>query len=127
LRRQEKICHILRVAGRIDPDPQQRTLHCDLVGVKHDDSSSLRKAMKVRVFDMEHSVPCCGYGFYQCRKKLNEQYVHLTNIDIANMRCIDKAVWLSEERLFPIFAFMGDTTAHIFDRYAADLFNFRWL
>ena len=117
-------CHILQAAGRIDPDPQQRRLDCNLIGVKHDDLLSFRKAMKVRVFDMDHSVPCCGYGFYECRKKLKKEYEHLNNIHIANMRRVDKNVELSEERLFPLFAFMGDTTAHIFDRYAAELFQF---
>ena len=116
--------HILRAAGRIDPDPQQRTLHCDLIGVKHDDFLPFRKAMKVRVFDMDHSVRCCGYGFYACRQKLKKEYEHLTSQDIANMRRVDKNLELSEERLFPLFAFMGDTTAIIFSRYSVEIFQF---
>ncbi|CAF1271879.1 unnamed protein product [Rotaria magnacalcarata] len=116
--------HILRAAGRIDPDPLKRTLDCELIGVKHDDLLSIRKATKVRVFNMDHSVPCCGYGFYDCRQKLKQEYKHLTNTQIANIKRGNKNLNLSEEQLFPLFAFMGDTTTTIFDKYSAELFQF---
>ncbi|CAF2772418.1 unnamed protein product [Rotaria sp. Silwood2] len=116
--------HILRTAGRIDIDPQKLTLDCELIGVEHDDLLSFRKTMKVRVFDMDHSVSCCGYGFYECRKKLKKEYQHLTSQDIANMRRVDNNLELSEDRLFPLFAFMGDTTPIIFDRHSVELLQF---
>jgi len=117
-------CQILRAAGRIDPNPKQWIPNYELIGVKPDDLLPFRKTMKVRVFDMDHSVPCCGYGFYECRQKLKKEYEHLTSKDIGNMRRENKALELTEERLFPLFAFMGDTTAIIFEKYQIELFQF---
>ncbi|CAF5127747.1 unnamed protein product [Rotaria sp. Silwood1] len=117
-------CQILRAAGRIDPDPTQWTPNYELIGVQHDDLLSFRKTMKIRVFDMDHSVPCCGYGFYECRKKLKKEYEHLTSKDIANIKRVNKDLEVCEERLCPLFAFMGDTTAIIFDKYQNELFQF---
>lgn len=117
-------CQILRAAGQIDPDPQKWIPNYELIGVQHDDFLSFRKNMKIRVFDMDHSVPCCGYGFYEIRNKLKKEYENLTSKDIANMRRINKDLDLCEERLFPLFAFMGDTTAIIFDKYNTELSQF---
>ncbi|CAF3042517.1 unnamed protein product [Rotaria socialis] len=117
-------CGILRAAGRIDSEPQKRTPNCELFGVEPDDLLPFRKTMKVRVFDMDHSVPCRGYGFYERRQKLKNEYEHLTSKEIIDMRRADKDLQFSEERLFPLFAFMGDTTAIIFDRYPVELFQF---
>jgi hypothetical protein len=118
-------CTILRSCGRIDPDPNQWTRNYELIGVQPDDLLPFQKSMKIRVFDMDHSVPCCGYGFYECRQKLKKEYEHLTGKDIANIRKENRNLEVSEERLVPLFAFMGDTTAIIFEKYATELFQFR--
>ncbi|CAF1184895.1 unnamed protein product [Adineta steineri] len=118
-------CQILRSAGAIDPDPNQWTTNHQLIGVQPDELLSFRKTMKIRIFDMDHSVPCCGYGFYECRQKLKKKYEHLTSKDIANMRRENKNLELTDERLAPLFAFMGDTTATIFEKYSNELFQFR--
>jgi ribonuclease Z len=117
-------CQILRAAGRLDPDPKTWTPNYELIGVEPDDLLSFRKTMKIRVFDMDHSVPCCGYGFYECRQKLKKEYEHRKSKDITDMRRINRNLELTEERLVPLFAFMGDTTAVIFDRYQTELFKF---
>lgn len=117
-------CQILKAGGRVDQEPQAWTHNHKLIGVNHGDLLSFRKTMKIRVFDMDHSVPCCGYGFYECRQKLKTEYQHLTSKDIADMRRADKNIEISEERLVPLFAFMGDTTAIVFEKYQTELFQF---
>jgi hypothetical protein len=62
-------CQILQAATRIDHDSKQWAFNYELIGVKSNDLLSFRKTMKIRVFDMDHSVPCCGYRFYECRQK----------------------------------------------------------
>ena len=115
---------ILRTAGRLDPDPTTWTPNHQLIGVQPDDVLSLRRDMKVRVFDMDHSVTCCGYGFYQCRQKLKREYEDLSKTDIIALRRANKNLQISEERMMPLFAFMGDTTATIFEKYRNELFLF---
>ena len=100
-------CQILRAAGRIDPDPTTWTPNYELIGVKPDDLLSFRKTMKIRVFDMDHSIPCCGYGYYDCRQKLKKEYEHLTSKEIGNLKKENKNIELSEERLFSIICFYG--------------------
>jgi ribonuclease Z len=112
---------ILGSGGRIDGDPKNWPPNYELIGVKPNDFLSFRKTMKIRVFDMDHSVPCCGYGFYECRQKLKKEYEHLTSREIGTMKRENKNLELSEERLFPLFAFMGDTTASIFEKYQDEL------
>jgi hypothetical protein len=117
-------CQILRAAGRINPDPTTWKQNYELIGVEPNDFLTFRKTMRIRVFDMDHSVPCCGYGFYESRQKLKKEYEHLTSKDLGNMRRENPNLQISEERLIPLFAFMGDTTAIIFEKYQIELFQF---
>jgi ribonuclease Z len=117
-------CQILRAAGRIDPDPTTWAVNYKLIGVQPDDLLTFRKTMRIRVFDMDHSVPCCGYGFYESRFKLKKEYEHLSSKEIGNLKRENPKIELSEERLVPLFAFMGDTTASICETYQTELFQF---
>ena len=112
---------ILRTAGRLDRDPTTWTPNHHLIGVQPDDVFPVRKDMQVRVFDMDHSVPCCGYGFYQCRQKLKREYADLSKTDLVALRRTNKDLQISEERMMPLFAFMGDTTTTIFEKYRTEL------
>jgi len=115
---------ILKASGRVHPNPARWKPKCELIGVQSDDLLTFRNTMKVRVFDMDHSVPCCGYGFYDCRKKLKKEYENLTGKDIASLRKADRNLQVSEERMFPLFVFLGDTTATVFSKYETELFQF---
>jgi ribonuclease Z len=115
---------ILRAVGRNNRDSITRKAGQKLIGVQPDDLLTLRKTMRVRVFDMDHSVPCCGYGFYESRFKLKKEYEHLSSKEIGNLKRENPKIELSEERLVPLFAFMGDTTASVCETYQAELFQF---
>lgn len=117
-------CLILRGAGRVDPDTSTWIPSYRLIGVQPDDILPFANNMQIRVFDMDHSVPCCGFGFYQCRQKLKDEYKHLSSKEIAQLKRENPNVQLSEPRTIPLFAFMGDTTASIFEKYSDELFQF---
>ena len=116
-------CQILQSSGTVDSDITKWTSNHRLIGVKPDDFLSFQKTMKIRVFDMDHSIPSYGYGFYECREKLKEEYKHLTHEQIGNIKRENSNLELTEERLIPLFTFMGDTTASIFDKYHNELFS----
>jgi hypothetical protein len=61
---------------------------------------------------------------YECRQKLKKEYEHLTNKNIPNRRRENKNLHLTEEKLYPLFAFMGDTSTNIFEKYQYELFQF---
>lgn len=117
-------CMILLGAGTLDPDPSTWRINHQLIGVEPDQILLLRQSMQVRVFDMDHSVPCCGYGFYDTRQKLKKEYEGLPGKEIAALRRADPTLQISEERLVPLFAFLGDTTASVFEKYGAELLRF---
>ncbi|CAF4099917.1 unnamed protein product [Adineta steineri] len=117
-------CQVLTMFKEIDPDPAKWVPSFELIGVEPDDLLDFRETMKIRVFEMDYSVPCCGYGFYERRRKLKQEYKHLSNIDIGKMKRENKNLELNEERLVPLFAFMGNTTVSIFNRYENELFQF---
>ncbi|CAF1026405.1 unnamed protein product [Rotaria sordida] len=117
-------CQVLTMVKETDPDPAKWVPSHKLIGVKPDDLLDFRETMKIRVFEMDYSVPCCGYGFYERRQKLKKEYVHLSNKDIGKMKRENKNLKLSEERIVPLFVFMGDTTVSIFNRYENELFQF---
>ena len=115
---------ILNATEPFNPDPSTWIPNHQLIGVQPDQMLSLNRGMQVRVFEMDHSVPCCGYGFYETRKKLKKEYGHLTGKEIVALRQADPSLQISEERLAPQFAFLGDTTASIFERYQEELLRF---
>ena len=115
---------VLRASGRCTINQNDPLNNCQLIGVQPDDVFNFQKTMKVRVFDMDHSVTCYGYGFYDCRQKLKKEYQHLTSKEIGDLRRADKTLQLTEERLVPLFVFMGDTARAVFDRYPTELFQF---
>jgi hypothetical protein len=115
---------VLRATGGLDPDPSTWTPNHQLIGVEPDQMLPLRQSMQVRVFDMDHSVPCCGYGFYDTRQKLKKEYEGLPGKEIAALRRTDPNLQISEERLVPQFVFLGDTTASVFEKYGEELLRF---
>jgi len=62
----------------------------------------------IQVFQMYHSIPCVGYGFYQKKKKLKDQYKGLKPNQLKELR--EKGEQLEDIILHPAFAFMGDTS-----------------
>lgn len=114
-------CRNLRAAGRSMNDwlPDH-----ELIGVKPDDFLPFRKTMTVRSFNMDHSIPCLGYGFYDRRKKLKIEYQTLTAKEISDLKRSNKDLEVSEECLIPQFVFLGDTTTSVFETYKDELFKF---
>ena len=115
---------ILKANGRSTLQPNDELNNCQLIGVQPDDFLDFRQNMKVRVFNMDHSVTCYGYGFYDRRQKLKAEYQHLKGKEIAAMRRADPTLQISEERMVPLFVFMGDTAVGVFQQYPTEFFQF---
>lgn len=115
---------ILKADGRPTVQYNEPLNNCKLIGVQPDDFLDFRQNMKVRVFNMDHSVTCYGYGFYSRRQKLKPEYQHLSSKEIAALRHADRTLQLSEERMIPLFLFMGDTATGVFEQYPTELFQF---
>lgn len=60
-----------------------------------------------------HSVPCLGYAIYQGRQKLKAEFTGLPGAEIATFR--KSGVDVTESVELPLLAFLGDTTAQVFE------------
>ena len=83
-------------------------------GVNAGDMFFLKKYrdIQVRVLEMDHSIPCVGYGFSRSKKKLKREYAGIKGAEIARMR--KEGVDVMEEQETKMFVFCGDTTTRAF-------------
>lgn len=71
------------------------------------------KEYEVAVFDCDHSVPCVGFGVSEKRQRLKEKYRSLPGKEIGALK--KSGVDVSESYSAPLFLFMGDTHASVYD------------
>jgi ribonuclease Z len=74
---------------------------------------------KIKVYDMDHSVSCVGYGIVEEKKKLDEQYV---GQDIGALA--RSGVQVNKIVESPILLYLGDTHISFFDKYT-DIFDYK--
>ena len=67
----------------------------------------------IEIFKCFHKVPCVGYGIYNIRKKLKEEYLKLSGKEIGELR--KKGVDINYEYENKIFVYLGDTSKEIFE------------
>ena len=67
----------------------------------------------LEIFKCYHQVPCVGYGVYNIRKKLKEEYVNLKGKEIGELR--KKGIEINYEYQFKFLCYLGDTSKDIFN------------
>ncbi len=90
-------------------------------------SHGKRGAYEVRVFECIHKVPCVGYAFSRRKTRLRAELVQLKQELVAagQARAFGQQIALLRKRgepveetyLEPVFAFVGDTHASVFERH----------
>ena len=63
----------------------------DITGLKHGETLQIDVGKKghhvvMRAFDMEHSIPCQSYGFYEPRSRLKPEYKNLGRQELVALR-----------------------------------------
>lgn len=67
----------------------------------------------VRTLSMDHRIPCLGYSIFKLQSRLKDEYKGRN--DIRELRKSGVQVTTTEEK--PLFCFLGDTTASVFEQY----------
>ena len=67
----------------------------------------------LEIFKCYHQVPCVGYGVYDIRKKLKEEYSKLSGKEIGELR--RKGVEINYNLINKMFVYLGDTGKEIFE------------
>ena len=72
------------------------------------------KNIGVHIIKCHHrDIPCAGYAFFLKHKGLKAEYQGMDKKDIGQLAKSGEAV--NEEKKIPLFIFLGDTTAAVFD------------
>ena len=102
----------------------------EFVGVTHGDQvvvGNPNRGLICNVVNMDHGVPCVGYCFSKRKQSLKAKYGGLSGREIGALR--KQGIQVTEEEIQPTFAFLGDTTAKIFEgsessEESIDILNF---
>ena len=90
---------------------------------RYDINPTGKKNYTMSAIECIHPVPCVGYCFWEPRSKLKEEYKEMDGKKIGQLR--KSGVEVSEVVEQPMFVFMGDTAAKVFDvnPYPLSLFS----
>ncbi len=67
----------------------------------------------LEIFKCYHQVPCVGYGIFEKRKKLKEEYANLKGKEIGELR--KKGIEINYEYQFKFLCYLGDTSKEVFN------------
>jgi len=104
---------LLRVWERLD----RGRMRCDLRGVKPGDDIELSRESVVSTFATKHTIPSLGFIVWDRRKKLRDEFQHLTGDQIRDLRLAGTEV--TREVRLPLVAFLGDTAPEGLDAHPA--------
>jgi ribonuclease Z len=104
---------LLRVWERLD----RGRMRCELRGLKPGDEIELSRENVVSVFATKHTIPSLGFVVWERRRKLKEQYQHLSGNEIRDLRLGGAEV--TREIRLPLVAFLGDTAPEGLDAFPA--------
>jgi ribonuclease Z len=109
----EHLDRLLRVWERLD----RGRMNCDLRGVKPGDEIDLSRETVVSAFATKHTIPSLGFLVWERRKKLKDEYQHLSGDEIRDLRLAGTEV--TREIRLPLVAFLGDTSPEGLDAFPA--------
>lgn len=71
------------------------------------------RKFRIEVIKCYHTISCLGFGFIEIRNKLKEEYMKLSQKEIAELR--KSGVEISHEVEYPVFCYLGDTSRKILE------------
>jgi ribonuclease Z len=99
-------------------------INSKFIGVKNEDTIPIRPNLYIKTYDLDHVIPCCGYGLYIIRTVLKKEHVGITRKEIIKLR--REGVQLSEIVHEPIIVYVSETLVSVFDKYP-ELFNYLYI
>jgi ribonuclease Z len=88
---------------------------CNLVGVKENDIIPLNSNYRIKVYELDHLVPCRGYGIQRIKTKLKQEYQNIPKEEIIKLK--KQKIQITEEVIENVFAYITDTQPTVFTRY----------
>lgn len=95
------------------------------IGVSSGDIIQLnKKNMYVKIYDMNHTIPCVGYGLNCGHHVTKKEYLNIKKKTLISLR--RTGVILTEIIHEPILIYLTDTTESIFDTYP-EIFTYKYI
>jgi ribonuclease Z len=85
-----------------------------IIGVKENEIIKLKNNYFMKVYKLEHRVPCCGYGLSVIKQKLRSEYINLPKEEIIKLK--KSNVEISEPKEEKILVYLTDTNP-VFCKY----------
>lgn len=76
--------------------------------------------INIEAINLDHEVPCFGYGLSEIRKKLKEEFINKTQ---EELRILIKTEEITEEKMYPILFFCGDMAKSSIDYLPFDKYS----
>ncbi|MBY0586721.1 metal-dependent hydrolase [bacterium] len=105
---------LLAIFQRLD----RGRLPCNLVPVVAGDEFDLSREHVLTVYPTYHTIPSVGYVVWDRRRKLKEEYFHLTGEQIRDLRF--SGVEVSREVRTPLVSYLGDSNPRGLDACEAN-------
>jgi len=91
---------------------------CDVIGLSDKYNITIQgKKLEIEPFKMDHTVCTIGFGVSEVRDKLKSEYIGKNTVEIIELKKITK---ITEEKIYPMFLFCGDTGSSILDSLPFD-------
>jgi len=112
----EKYLHCSKEVNDNKDYPENEYLRSyKLIPVSNGEEYALDKKNFVQVYDCFHTVPTVGYGFFEKRQKLKQEYKGLPGKEIARLR--ETGTNIYDIGIQRNFVFLGDTTSEVFHKH----------
>lgn len=94
-----------------DPKMTMDIYKYEVIGVRPEEIFTIEikgKKYEVEVFEMDHTVPCVGYGISEIKTKLKQEYHTLSGKEIKELK--NQGIVVTEEIKVHQFCYLGDTS-----------------
>jgi ribonuclease Z len=95
-----------------------------ITGVKGGETVRINDNFFMRIYNLDHTVPCRGYGLVKVSSRLKEQYRHMASTEIAELKRAGSQV--TETIQSNILAYLTDTSISVFETYP-ELFSYQYI
>lgn len=94
------------------------------IPVTHGQSVSLNDKMYLKVYQLDHVIPACGYGLHVIRTVIKKEYIGITRKDIIKLRT--DGVLLTEVIDQSILVYLSETSIQTFEQQP-ELFTYPYI
>jgi len=104
--------------------PNGVPLEHEFIGVRHNDTVKIKNNMYLKVYELDHVLPCYGYGLVIARSQLKKEYTGINRHEVIRLK--RNGTQLTEVIHEPMLIYLSDTSVSIFEQYP-EIYSYPYL